>query len=61
MVTPLDGGRSSCGRLIAWGLIASLLVAGLYLYPPFLLAYLISGSTMSCSGPRTASRRRDGS
>jgi PAS domain S-box-containing protein len=40
MVTPLDGGRSSCGRLIAWGLIASLLVAGLYLYPPFLLAYL---------------------
>ena len=40
MVTPLDGGRSSCGRLIVWGLIASLLVAGLYLYPPFLLAYL---------------------
>jgi adenylate cyclase len=40
MVTPLDGDRPSYGRLFAWGLIASLLVAGLYLYPPFLLAYL---------------------
>jgi PAS domain S-box-containing protein len=40
MVTPLDRGRPSYRHLIAWGLIASLLVAGLYLYPPFLLAYL---------------------
>ena len=40
MVTPLDGGRPSRRRLVAWGLMASLLVAGLYLYPPFLLAYL---------------------
>ena len=40
MVTPFDGGRPSYRYLIAWGLIASLLVAGLYLYPPFLLAHL---------------------
>ena len=40
MVTRLDGGRPSYGRLIAWGLITSLLFAGLYLYPPSLLAYL---------------------
>ena len=40
MVTRLGGGRPSYGRLIAWGLIASLLVAGLYVYPPSLLAYL---------------------
>lgn len=40
MVTPLDGDRHSYWRLVAWGLIASLLVAGLYLYPPSLLAYL---------------------
>ena len=40
MVTTLDGGRPSYRYLVAWGLIASLLVAGLYLYQPFLLAYL---------------------
>src|SRR5215813_3020616 len=40
MVTRLDGGWPSYGRLIAWGLITSLLFAGLYLYPPSLLAYL---------------------
>jgi CHASE2 domain-containing sensor protein/nitrogen-specific signal transduction histidine kinase len=40
MVKPLDGGRFSYRHLVASGLIASLLVAGLYLYPPFLLAYL---------------------
>ena len=40
MVTRLGGDRPSYGRLIAWGLIASLLVAGLYIYPPSLLAYL---------------------
>ena len=40
MVTQLGGGRQSHRRLIAWGLITSLLVAGLYLYPPFLLALL---------------------
>jgi hypothetical protein len=40
VVTPLDGGRRSYGRLTAWGLMASLLVAGLYLHPPSLLAYL---------------------
>ena len=40
MVTTLDGDRPSYRYLVAWGLIASFLVAGLYLYPPFLLAYL---------------------
>ena len=40
MVTPLDRDRPSYGYLGAWGLIASLLVAGLYLHPPFLLAEL---------------------
>ena len=40
MVTPFDRGRPSYRGLIAWGLIASFLVAGLYLYPPFLLAHL---------------------
>ena len=40
MVTPLDKDRPSYRYLGAWGLIASLLVAGLYLHPPFLLAYL---------------------
>ena len=40
MVTTLDGDRPSYRYLFAWGLIASFLVAGLYLYPPFLLAYL---------------------
>ena len=40
MVTALDGSRTSYRYLVAWGLIASLLVAGLYLYPPFLLAHL---------------------
>ena len=40
MVTALDGSRTSYRHLVAWGLIASLLVAGLYLYPPFLLVHL---------------------
>jgi adenylate cyclase len=40
VVTPLDRDRPSYGYLGAWGLIASLLVAGLYLHPPFLLAEL---------------------
>ena len=40
MVTPLDRDRPSYGYLAAWGLIASLLVAGLYLHRPFLLAEL---------------------
>jgi CHASE2 domain-containing sensor protein/nitrogen-specific signal transduction histidine kinase len=40
MVMPLDRGRPSYRHLVAWGLVASLLVTGLYLYPPFLLAYL---------------------
>jgi CHASE2 domain-containing sensor protein/nitrogen-specific signal transduction histidine kinase len=40
MVKSVDGGRPSYKRLIAWGLIGSLLVAALYLYPPSLLAYL---------------------
>src|SRR5215470_4522337 len=40
MVMRLDGGRPSYGRLVAWGLITSLLFAGLYIYPPSLLAYL---------------------
>ena len=40
MVTTLDGDRTSYRYLVAWGLIASFLVAGLYLYRPSLLAYL---------------------
>jgi CHASE2 domain-containing sensor protein/nitrogen-specific signal transduction histidine kinase len=40
VVTPLDRDRPSYRCLIAWGLITSLLVAGLYLYPPFFLAHL---------------------
>jgi CHASE2 domain-containing sensor protein len=40
VVTTLDGDRPSYRYLVAWGLIASFLVAGLYLYRPFLLAYL---------------------
>jgi CHASE2 domain-containing sensor protein len=40
MVTALDGSRTSYRYLVVWGLIASLLVAGLYLYPPFLLVHL---------------------
>jgi CHASE2 domain-containing sensor protein/signal transduction histidine kinase len=40
VVTPLDRDRPSYGYLGAWGLITSLLVAGLYLHPPFLLAEL---------------------
>src|SRR4029450_9326309 len=40
MVTALDGCRTSYRHLVAWGLIASLLVAGLYLYRPFLLVHL---------------------
>jgi CHASE2 domain-containing sensor protein/nitrogen-specific signal transduction histidine kinase len=37
VVTPLDRDRPSYSFLVAWGLIASLLLAGIYLYPPFLL------------------------
>ena len=40
MVTPLGRDRPSYGYLGAWGLIASLLVAGLYLQRPFLLVEL---------------------
>lgn len=40
MVTPLDRNRPSYTFLLAWGLIASLLVVALYLYPPLLLADL---------------------
>ncbi len=39
-MTSRDGGPPAGWRLVAWGLLASLLVAGVYLRPPTLLAYL---------------------
>jgi CHASE2 domain-containing sensor protein/nitrogen-specific signal transduction histidine kinase len=40
VVRPTDTDRPSCRSLVAWGLTASLLVAALYLYPPYFLANL---------------------
>jgi CHASE2 domain-containing sensor protein/signal transduction histidine kinase len=40
VVTPHNGDRTSCWYFTVWGLITSLLIVGLYLYSPFLLAYL---------------------
>jgi PAS domain S-box-containing protein len=40
VVRPIDTDRPSCRSLVAWGLTASLLVAALYLYPPYFLANL---------------------
>jgi CHASE2 domain-containing sensor protein len=39
-VTSHDGGPPARWRLVAWGLLASLLVAGVSLHPPSLMAYL---------------------
>jgi HD-GYP domain-containing protein (c-di-GMP phosphodiesterase class II) len=39
-VTSRDGGPPARWRLVVWGLLASLLVAGIYIRPPSLLAYL---------------------
>jgi HD-GYP domain-containing protein (c-di-GMP phosphodiesterase class II) len=39
-VTSRDGGSRAGWRLVAWGVLASLLVAGVSLRPPSLLAYL---------------------
>jgi hypothetical protein len=61
VVTPLDVGRRSHRRLIVWGLMASLLVAASICIRRSFEPTWISGFTMSCSGLRTAFRRRDGS